>query len=141
MSELRAPPSAPPAAPPGGASLPGQPPFGASPVTMPTPNRGNEAASVALVRNAMDLLTKALAGLGPGGAASEVGTAVRKATDILAKVPQLAPGATTPGAQNAGMEQFMQERRQQAPVLAQLAAMRGGQGGAAPSGGPAATPG
>jgi hypothetical protein len=110
---------------------------------MPTPNRGNEAASIALVRNAMDILTKALAGLGPAGAASEVGSGVRKAIDALAKLPQLGPGATTPGAQKAGMQQFMMEQRQSAPLLAQLAAMRGGQGGGAapPGAGGGAPPG
>jgi hypothetical protein len=83
----------------------------------------------------MDMLTKALAGLGPAGAATEVGVAVRKAIDILAKLPQLGAGATTPGAQHTAMQQFMMEQRQSAPLLAQLAAMRGGQGGgAAPPG-------
>lgn len=89
----------------------------------------------------MDIMTKALAGLGPAGAASEVGTATRKAIDILAKIPELGPGATTPGAQRAGMQNFMMEQRQQAPLLAQLAAMRGGQGGgAAPPGAGGAPP-
>jgi hypothetical protein len=88
----------------------------------------------------MDILTKALAGLGPAGAATEVGKAFLDALKTLSKVPQLGAGATTPGAQRAGMQQFMMEQRQQAPLLAQLAAMRGGQGGgAAPPG--AAPPG
>ncbi len=89
----------------------------------------------------MDMLTKALAGLGPAGAATEVGVAVRKAIDILAKLPQLGAGATTPGAQHTAMQQFMMEQRQSAPLLAQLAAMRGGQGGGAAPPGAGAPPG
>ena len=103
-------------------------------MTMPTPNRGQEAASLAMIRNAVDMLTKALSGL---GAESEPGQAILTALKALSKhVPQ---GATTPGAQQAGMQQFMMEQRQKAPLLAALAAMRGG--GAGPNaGGPPAIP-
>jgi hypothetical protein len=139
MPPLPAPGQPPVASAPSGGGLPGQPPFGATPVTMPTPDRGNIAAATALTRNAMDMLAKALVNLGPAGAASEVGTAVRKAIDILAKLPELAPGATTPGAQRASMQQHQLEQRQMGPILAQLAARGGGQGGGQPAG--AAPPG
>jgi hypothetical protein len=117
----------------GAGTSPGQPPFGSSPVTMPTPNRGAEASGMALVKGAYDMLAKALPGLGFGTKPSE---AVRKAMDLLAKLPELA-SSVTPGAQNAGMEQFLMERRQISPLLAQLAAAQGGGAGGAPPGGAA----
>ena len=128
----------PSAAPPvagAGSSLPGQPPFGASPLTMPAAHRGQEAAASALLRNAVDMLTKALAGFGPG---SEPGQAILKSISSLSKhVPQ---GATTPGAQNTAMQQFMMEHRQLAPLLAALAAMKQGGGAGAPGAGAAPPP-
>ena len=88
-----------------------------------------------MVRNAVDLLTKALAELGPE---TEPGQAVMKAVQSLSKhVPQ---GATTPGAQHAGMESFMMQQRQMAPLLATLAAMKGGGAGNAGAGAPAPQP-
>jgi hypothetical protein len=107
---------------------------------MPTPNRGNDAAATAMVRNAMDMLSKALAALGPAGAASEVGKAVLDALKPLSKIASLAPGAVTPGAQQASQQQFMMEQRQSSPLLAQLAAMRGGQGGGHPGAGASPLP-
>lgn len=97
---------------------------------MPTPNRGEEAQAATLVKNAYDMLAKALPGLGFGTEPSE---RVRKAMDLLAKIAP--PGSTTPGAQNASMENFMMERRQMSPLLALLAQRAaqpaGGEAGAA----------
>jgi len=109
---------------------------------MPTPNRGAEAGADAMIRTAVDILTKSLSTLGPAGAATEKGQAIMKAIQSIAK--HVPPGAVAPGAQNAAMQQHMMQQRQESPLLAQLAAMRGG-GGSAPPGagapGPSPPPG
>lgn len=99
---------------------------------MPTPNRGQHSAGLALVRNAVNILSQALPKL---GAETEPGQAVLKALTSLGK--HVPPGATTPGAEHTGMQQFMMGQRQQNPLLAALGAMGGGGGGApSASGGP-----
>lgn len=101
---------------------------------MPVPHRGSQAAGLALVRNAVEVLTKALPQL---GAETDPGQAVMKAIQSLAK--HVPAGSSTPGAENAAMEQFMMQRRQLAPLLAALAAQHAG-GGAPPGGPPAPAP-
>ena len=73
MAEL---PPMPGMAPAGAGTAPGQPPFGSSPVQMPTPDRGNQAAAMAQLSWAVKILEGALPLL---GATSEPGQAVMTA--------------------------------------------------------------
>lgn len=90
----------PPAAVPGG-SQPQQPPFGTTPATGPTPNRGFEAAGLqrlgAVVKQLEELLPMV-------GAGSEHGREVLKALTILVKL--VPAGSTSPASQRANIEQM-----------------------------------
>ncbi len=122
----------------GAGTMPGQPPFGPSPTTMPTPNRGHQAAGLAQVAVAVRILEKALPML---GAESEPGGIVMKTITNLAKlVPQ---GSTSQGVENQAMQGLMQQQKQEQPMLQVMRSMgQGGAGqppgGASPSGEPPA---
>ena len=93
----------------GAGTQPGQPPFGSSPAQMPTPDRGGQAAALALVSTAVRILERALPQLGAG---SDPGKDVMKALQNLTKhVPQ---GATSPGVENSAMQQMMLQGKQNA---------------------------
>ena len=118
----------PPAAPVGAGTAPGQPPFGSSPTSVPTPNKGNEAAGAAQLGVIINLMAKALPML---GAHTEPGRVMMKAmTDLGKYVP---PGAVSPGLTQTTIEQMLAKQRQAGP---QIAAMRGGAPGGAPPGAP-----
>lgn len=128
------PPMIPPSGPAGGnplaagaGTLPGQPPFGSSPVQMPTPDRGLQSAALAQVSWAVRILEKALPLLGAG---SNPGKDVLKALQSLTK--HVPPGSTMPGAENSVLQQMMMQGKQEQPMNQVLQAM--GQGGA-PGGG------
>jgi hypothetical protein len=94
---------------------------------------------MAAVRNVVDMLSHVLVQLGPGGAGTELGQAVLKSMQSLGK--HVAPGQTSPGAQNTEMEKFMMEKRQQPPPLLQaLQALKGGGAQSGASGTPPASP-
>jgi hypothetical protein len=102
------------------------------PMTPPVPPRGLQAEGVSLIANAKEILEKAIAMPGVG-AETKLGQAVLKALEMIGR--ELPDGAVTPGQQNAGMEQFLLQRRQQNPMQAIIAAL-GGAGGAPPGGAP-----
>ena len=95
------------------------------------PNRGNEQAARAAVRNAVGILQASLKDAGIGTPMSE---AIMKAIQVLSKVVQ--EGEASPGAQNTQLQKYMMEQRQMGPMLAALAGQRGGAPGAggAPAG-------
>ena len=99
---------------------PGQPPFGGSPMTMPLPEKGMEAAALAQ----LGVVVKQLEKLAPMlGVTSEPGQAVYAALKTLAKhVPQ---GAVQPGMEQAVLQKLLAAVKQQGP---QIAAMRGAGG-------------
>jgi hypothetical protein len=113
-------------APPGG--QPQQPPFGQTPATGSTPNKGFEAAGL----QKLGVVVKQLEGLvAELGSSSEPGQAVLKALSSLVKfVPA---GSVTPAAQKNSIEAQM---RQQAQGNQQMAALKQramqGQGGGQP---------
>lgn len=115
----------------GAGTQPGQPPFGSSPAQMPTPDRGGQAAALALVSTAVRILERALPQLGAG---SDPGKDVMKALQNLTK--HVPPGATSPGVENSAMQQMMLAGKQEQPQQQVLAAMGQGQapmpGGAPP---------
>jgi hypothetical protein len=111
-------------APPGG--QPAQPPFGQTPATGSTPNKGFEAAGL----QKLGVVVKQLEGLvAELGSSSEPGQAVLKALSSLVKfVPA---GSVTPAAQKNSIEaqqRNMAQNNQQMMALKQRAAQ--GQGGA-----------
>jgi len=121
-------PETPPAAVPGGAQ-PNQPPFGQTPATGPTPNRGYEAAGLqrlgAIVKNLEEILPMF-------GAASEHGQGVLKALNILVKM--VPAGSVTPAAQKNNVEQMAlsnARNNQQLQALQQSRAPQQPQGGQA----------
>lgn len=119
----------PPVQPAGAGTLPGQPPFGSSPMTPPVPHRGLEGKGMALVAQAQKLLQEAIAQ--PGlGAETPVGKAIVDCLKALGKaVPD---GAVSPGQESAGMQQFMLQQRQQNPLTNLIAALGQGAPGGAP---------
>jgi hypothetical protein len=120
-------PAAPGAAPPGG--QPQQPPFGQTPATGSTPNKGYEAAGM----QKLGVVVKQLESILPElGASSEAGQAVLKALNSLVKfVPA---GSVTPAAQKNSIEaqqRSMQQNNQQMMALKQRMA-QGAAGGGQP---------
>lgn len=100
-------------------------------MTAHVPNRGMEGEGTALVANAQKLLQAALNK--PGlGAETKVGAAIVKALQALGKA--VADGAVSPGMENAGMQQWLVQQRQQGPQQNIMAML--GHGGGAPPGGP-----
>ena len=115
---------------PGG--QPAQPPFGQTPATGSTPNKGFEAAGL----QKLGVVVKQLEGLvAELGATSEPGQAVLKALNALVKfVPA---GSVTPAAQKNSIEAQMRQHaqgNQQMMALKQrmMQGQGGGQGGAQP---------
>ena len=115
---------------PGG--QPQQPPFGSTPATGATPNKGLEAAGLQKLGQVVKQLEPLVAEL---GASSEAGQAVLKALNSLVKfVPA---GSNTPAAQKNSIEA---QQRQAAMQNQQMAALKqhmqgqGGQGAAPPQG-------
>ena len=132
-------PGAPPPSPggmpqPGAGTQPGQPPFGSSPVSAPTPNRGLQAAGLAQIVWAVRLLEKALPQIGAG---TPPGKDILKAISSLTK--HVPAGAASPGMEQTALQGLMQQSKQEAP---QLQAMRAAGGPSAPGtpGGPPASP-
>jgi hypothetical protein len=116
---------------PGG--QPAQPPFGQTPATGATPNKGYEAAGL----QKLGVVVKQLEGLvAELGATSEPGQAVLKALSSLVKfVPQ---GSVTPAAQKNSIEAQMRahaQGNQQMQALKQRMMQAQG-GGGAPGGQP-----
>ncbi len=113
-------------APPGG--QPQQPPFGQTPATGSTPNKGFEAAGL----QKLGVVVKQLEGLvAELGATSEPGQAVLKALTSLVKfVPA---GSVTPAAQKNSIEAQQRNMAQNNQQMAELKQRM--QGGGAPGGG------
>jgi cell division protein FtsB len=103
-----------------------QAPFGASPATGPTPNKGFEAAAA----QRLGLVIKQLEELIPmAGATSEMGKAVLEALNKLVKyVPA---GSVNPAQQKNQIESMAQKNAQQNQQMQALKQqrMQGGQGG------------
>ena len=120
---------------PGG--QPAQPPFGQTPATGATPNRGYEAAGM----QKLGVVVKQLESLLPElGASSEAGQAVLKALNSLVKfVPN---GSVTPAAQKNSIEaqqrSMAQNNQQMQAIQAMKQKMAQGAGGAQPGAGAAA---
>lgn len=121
----------------GAGTAPGQPPFGSSPVTQPTPNRGHEAAGLSRLSIIVRLLEEAIPLLGAG---SDPGKDAVKALGNLAK--HIPPGSVTPGIEKSTMERLMQQQQQNAPQIAAMRAMQAGPQAGQPQGAsaPAAPP-
>ena len=111
---------------------PSQPPFGQSPATGPTPNKGFEAQGM----QQLGVVVKHLESLLPQlGASSEAGQEVLKALKGLSKfVPN---GSVTPAAQKNSIEAQQRNMAQNNQQMQALQAMRQkmAQGGGAPGGG------
>ncbi len=115
-----------------GASAPGQPPakqapFGSSPATGPTPNRGYEAAAA----QKLGLVLKQLGELIPlAGATSEMGMAIM---DMIKKGSKYVPqGSVTPAAEKNQIDNMaMQNTKNNAQMQAIMAQKQQGQPAAA----------
>ena|ERR1700730_7613858 len=117
---------------PGG--QPQQPPFGSTPATGATPNKGYEAAGL----QKLGVVVKQLESLLPEvGAGSDVGKAVLESLNKLVKfVPA---GSVTPAAQKNSIEAMQRNATQNNAQMQALQKMRmGGQGGGGAPGGQAA---
>ena len=110
---------------PGG--QPAQPPFGQTPATGATPNKGYEAAGMQKLGVCVKMLETLLPEL---GASSEAGQAVLKSLNSLVKfVPA---GSVTPAANKKSIEAQQRQaatQNQQMQALKQRMAQGGGQGG------------
>jgi hypothetical protein len=115
---------------PGG--QPQQPPFGSTPATGSTPNKGYEAAGL----QKLGVVVKQLESLLPEvGAGSDVGKAVLDALNKLVKfVPN---GSVTPAAQKNSIEAQQRQMAQNNQQMQAVQAMRQkmAQGGGQPGGG------
>ena len=105
-----------------------QTPFGSSPATGPTPNKGFEAAAA----QRLGLVIKQLEELiSMSGATSEVGQAALKMLNIGVKL--VPAGSVTPAAQKNNIEQMAMKNTQQNQQMQALKQQRmqgeGGQGG------------
>ena len=112
------------------AAAPQQPqaPFGQSPATGPTPNKGFEAAAAQRLGMVIKQLEEII---GTAGATSEIGQAALKMLNIGVKM--VPPGAVTPASAKNNIEQMAMKNTQQAQQMAQLKAQsQGGQPGAQP---------
>jgi hypothetical protein len=108
------------------ASAPGQPPFGSSPVSQPTPNRGQEAAGMARLSLIVKLMQETLPLI---GATSEPGQALLKSLSSLSK--HAPPGSVPADVQKNTLQSLLQRQQQMAPQVAAMRAMQSG-GGAPP---------
>lgn len=103
---------------PGGAPSP-QPGGGAGGATMPTPNRGLEAAALAKLAVHVQAISM-IAGILPAG--SDAARDLREALNKMAK--HVPPGAVSQGVQMTEAQRALMQQRQQSP---QIAAMRAAQ--------------
>lgn len=122
MAGESAPTGQPSASPAGAGTQPGQPPFGSSPVTQPTPNRGHEAAGMSRLSVIVKLMEETIPLLGVG---SDAGKALVKALNDLAK--QVPAGSVSPGIQQSTMERLLQQQKQAGPQIAAMRAATAGQ--------------
>lgn len=104
------------AQPPGGAK---PPPFGSSPATQPTPNRGAEAAAMQKLAMGVKLIGDAMA---QAGAASELGQNIMKHLQGLAKLVPV--GGSTPTSDKNTLEQAQLKNAQQNQMMQQMQAQR-----------------
>jgi hypothetical protein len=109
----------------GGAPQPQGQATGATPATMPVPNRGIEAAAMARLGVHVQGMQMVLAML-PAG--SDAASAIRDALNKVAKfVP---PGGMSQGVQITEQQRQLMQQKQMGPqIAAQRAAMMGGQPG------------
>ena len=118
-------------APPGGQQ---GAPFGSSPATQQTPNRGSEAKAMQLLAMAAKFLDQAYAA---AGGASELGQKIHKPMGEINKL--MVPGASTPASERNAMEEAQMKNAQNNQQMQQLRqqrmqSMQGGGQGAAPPG-------
>ena len=106
-----------------------QAPFGQSPATGPTPNKGFEAAAAQRLGMIIKQLEEII---GTAGATSEIGQAALKMLNIGVKL--VPPGSVTPASAKNNIEQMAMKNTQQAQQMAQLKQQgaQGGQPGAQP---------
>ena len=100
------------------AGAPGQPnqaPFGASPATGPTPNKGFEAAALQRLGLVIKQLTDLL---GLAGAGSDVGKDVLKMLNIATK--HVPPGSVSPAAEKNNIERMAMQNAQQGQMAGQM---------------------
>ena len=101
----------------------------------PTPNPGAEAAAIAKVRQAIDLLQQAFSGADPTG---ELGKAI---LDSIKKLGSAAPAMQgAPGVGQEALRNALMQARQSAPMQALMRSMASGGGGAAGGGTPGGMP-
>ncbi len=103
--------------------------MGTSPVTGPTPNKGIEVAGVQKLGSVINQLTEVLKMV---GATSEMGQAVMKALQGLAKL--VPPGASNSASESNNIQNMALKNAQNKSMLQQMnpAAMGGAGGGQAP---------
>lgn len=116
-------------APPGGQQ---SAPFGSSPATQQTPNRGQEAKAMQLLAHAAKVLDQAYV---TAGGTSELGQKLHKIVGDVNKL--VVPGASTPASDRNTMEEMQIKNAQQNQMMQALQKQRmqaaqGGQGGAQP---------
>lgn len=100
------------------AGAPGQPsqaPFGASPVTGPTPNKGFEAAAMQRLGLVIKQLTELLS---LAGAGSDVGKDILKMLNIATK--HVPPGSVSPAAEKNNIERMSMQNAQQGQQAGQM---------------------
>lgn len=108
-----------------------QPPFGVSPASSPTANRGHEAAAL----QRLGSIVNSLAELIPlAGATSDIGKVI---LDVLPKLNKLVPpGSVSPASAKANIDQMAMKNTQQNQQMQALKQQQAGAGGA-PGGGQA----
>jgi hypothetical protein len=112
-------------APQGGAPQPQQPPFGSSPATGPTPNKGYEAAAMQRVGVLVKQMTEILPTI---GATSDLGQTLMKCMTMLAK--HVPPGSTSNAAEKNSIEKMAIQNQQNGAMQQQM--KQTGQPGAQP---------
>lgn len=106
---------------------PQQAPFGASPATGPTPNKGYEAAGMQRLGMVIKQLTEMLPLI---GATSEIGKSVMKAIQDLAK--HVPAGANNQAAERNNLERMMMQNTQQGQQMQQMRQQQAQPGAGAP---------
>lgn len=112
--------------------------MGASPLGVPSGNPGQTANAMSQIRQAVDLMQKALPSLSVG---SDPHRSVLSAIQSISKV--VPPSAEIPGVQQTQLRDLQQRAQQGAMMQALMRAMNSGQGpagGAAPGAGTASSP-
>jgi hypothetical protein len=113
------------AAPPGAAAPPPQaPPTGDTGATMPVPNRGLEAATLAVIHGLLTLMQQASMRLPVG---SESWRDIHEAMTKIAK--HMPSGESSEGITSTAMKNLMMQQRQAGPQIAALRAAQPGGGG------------